>query len=397
MHNFSFAEFILKLQCIFKMLKRPLAPLIVLFSITVITRLVMIVNSPFVYYFDPYVYLSKAFDFALLGAFRLEVGAPFILSLEFCYHIFGSAIGLVGASRLLMLIMSTLLVSVIYLFGVKLSGKVFGFLVALLAIFEPFFLSYSIVPHNDIFTITLGLVAFYLATTKSKLSYVLAPFLFYMAIFTRPELSLTLIVPIIVFLFLTYLKARSNKAGIKLLFYIIVFVIPLGMIYVYAQGFTRFTISEKFSLFLTPELLSKTLDLSFRFYNQPVFNQILFLVIILSVLLVLARTVQRFFVFQKIGPVHWLKSRTGVSIKDIILSDKAILTFSLLLIFLFHVVAITAYGYEYLIIDGELSVMNRLTDRYLILPRILLSFPLAYLLSTIIHGLCANLFTKIHP
>src|SRR3990170_4334876 len=110
----------MKAKSIFvSLLRNDTAPLMVLLTITTVTRLILIANAPFVYHLDPYTYISQAINIVSSGTIQFGVGMPFIASLGGFYYIFGSTFGSLSASRLLMLLMSGLLVSVIYFFGRK--------------------------------------------------------------------------------------------------------------------------------------------------------------------------------------------------------------------------------------------------------------------------------------
>ena len=378
----------MKAKSIFvSLLRNDNTPLIVLLTITIVTRLILIANAPFTYYLDSYTYISKAINFVSSGTIQLGVGMPFIAFLGGFYYLFGSLSG----SRLLMLLMSGLLVSVIYFFGRKMSGKIFGFIAAIVAIFEPLFLSYSIVPHNDVFAIAMGITALYLATSDTKFGYILSPFFYYIAIITRPELSLVLVVPIFLFPIFKLLKTRSVRTVTTFVLSIFVYILPLLWVFNYAQNLTRFGIIEKFTLFLTPELLKKTLAFSLSFYDESLLNQAIFSFIVVGIVLGLFSIVSNFLSFQKRGSFCLIKRKKDGNAKKVFFSDRGILAFLLSLVFILDVIAITAYGYGYVIVSGNLEVLGWLPERYLILPRVLMSFPLAYPLSLIIQKLWAEL------
>lgn len=349
-----------------------------LLSILIATRLLLNINTPVIYHFDSYAYLLEAIDFSSTGKIQIDVGMPFIFYLGVLYYIFGSTLGTILFTRLSMLIISALLVYIIYLFGLKISGKMFGFLAALLAIFEPFFLYYSIVPHNDVFGTATGLTALYLATSNTKLYYYLSPIFFYISISTRPELFLVLIIPIFLFNFFKHLKNYSAQSLIKFVFFTFIYVLPCILLYPYMGSYTRFSIIEKFILFMTPGLLKKTLDFSFAFYDQNLGNQVVFTLVVLGLALGLYNIAVKIFNYERRRMTFLFKYKQGKSLRDVLLSDQVTITFCIFLSFVLYLIIITVFGYGYIIVDGTLQINQRLPNRYLIFPRLLISYPLAY-------------------
>lgn len=375
-------------------LKRHVA-IISLVSFTVITRLLLIINSPFIYHFDSYKYISEAIDLSSAGKIQFGAGAPFVISLGVLFYIFGSTLGVILVSRLLMLLMSSLLVCIIYLFGLRISGKILGFIAALLTIFEPLFLSYSIVPHNDIFVVAMGLAALYLATSENvKFHYFLSLIPFYIAIFTRPEFLMVLVFPILIFSLLKHLKAVSVRTTIELVFSSSLFVLPFIWVYSLHPRVTRFSPIQKFSLFLKPELLQLTLESLFKFYDQTLLDQIFFALVGLGGGWALLNTFGKFVVFEKRGKTFSVKRKKDKSIREVFLSDGVMVAFCLFLLFLIHIIVLTVYGYGYVIVDGTLIIRKWFPDRYLILTRLLLSYPLAYVLSMVVQEVYAGFVQK---
>ena len=369
--------------------------IILLVSFTVVTRLLLIMNAPAIYHFDSYTYISKAISFSSRGEIQFGAGAPFVISLGVLLYIFGSTFGAIMVSRLLMLLMSALLVYVIYLFGLRISGKILGFIAALIAIFEPFFLSYSIVPHNDVFVVSLGLAALYLATSKKiKFHYVLSLILFYIVIFTRPEFSVVLVFPLLILSFLKHLKVVSVRTMIKFVFFSSLFVLPYIWVSILYPTVTRFGIIEKFSLFLKPELLKLTLESLFEFYDQAFLNQIFFALVMLGVGGALLNTLDKFVIFEKRGKIFLVKRKKDKSIREVFLSDRIVVAFCLFLLFLMYIIILTVYGYGYVIVDGTLIIRKWFPERYLILTRLLLSYPLAYVLSMVVKEVYAEFVHK---
>jgi hypothetical protein len=325
----------------------------------------------------------------------LGVATPFVISLGVLFYIFGPNFGVIVVSRLLMLLMSALLVCVIYFLGLKMSGKVLAFIAALLAIFEPFSLSYSIVPHNDIFVVAMGLAALHLATSKNtKFRYVLSLILFYIVVFTRPEFFVVLVLPILVFYFSKHLKVVSVRIMIKLWFFSSLFVLPVIWVNSVYPGFTRFGIVEKSVLFLKPELFKLTLESLFKFYDQALLNQVFFALVWLGVGWALLNILGKFVVFEKRGKKFSVKRQKNKSIREVFLSDRVMVAVCLFLLFLSHIIVLTVYGYGYVIVDGTLIISTWFPERYLILSRLLLSYPLAYVLSMVVKGVYANVVHK---
>jgi hypothetical protein len=242
-----------------------------------------------------------------------------------------------------------------------------------------------------VFAIAMGITALYLATSDTKFGYILSPFFYYIAIITRPELSLVLVVPTFLFPIFKLLKTRSVRTVTTFVLSIFVYILPLLWVFNYAQHLTRFGIIEKFTLFLTPELLKKTLAFSLSFYDQSLLNQAVFSFIVLGIVLGLFSIVSQFLSFQKRGSFCSIKRKKDGNAKKVIFSDRGILAFLLSLVFILDVIVITAYGYGYVIVSGNLEVLDWLPERYLILLRVLMSFPLAYPLSLIIQKFWAEL------
>lgn len=376
-------------------LKHNITLIFVLLSLTIVSRLFLIMNAPFIYHFDSYMYISKAIDFSSRGEIQFSVGTPFVVSLGVLLYILGSPFGAIIVSRLLVLLMSALIVCVIYLLGLRMSGKTFAFIAALLAISEPFFLSFSIVPHNDIFVVATGLAAFYLATLKSmKFSLVLSPILFYITAFTRPEFFVVLVFPILVYYSWKHLKVISIRNMIKLGFLSSLLVIPAIWVGTVYPTVTRFGITEKFALFLKPELLKLTMESLFEFYNHEFLNQIFFALLGIGVGWALLNTLFKLVVFEKRGRKFSIRRKKDQSIREVFLSDRVMISFCLFLLFLVHIIILTVYGYNYVIVNGEIIIRTWLPDRYLILSRLLLSYPLAYVLTMIVKGVHAEVARK---
>lgn len=348
----------------------------------------MIINAPFIYYFDSYAYLLKAIDFSSSGTIQLGVGMPFVIFLGVLYFVFGSALGVILVSRLGMLLMSIVLVCVIYLFGLKLSGRLFGFLAALFAVFEPFFLSYSIVPHNDIFAVALGFAALYFALSNTISGYIVSPILFYLATFTRPEFYFVLIIPILSFLFLETVKTGSKQAIMRLVLTIMVYILPVVWLSSIYGAVTRFGIVERFTLFLKPGLLMETLNSAFRFYDQPFLNQALFILVAVGITLGLRNVLSRFIGFKKTGSTFLTVYKKVNSVGEVFTSYGMLVALYLSLVFVCHIVVVCVYGHGYTIVDGTLIISDWLPDRYLITSRLLMSYPLAYPLSIIVQKVC---------
>jgi len=343
-------------------------------------------NAPFIYYFDSYAYVSKAVDFASQGTVQLGIGTPFVLTLAALLFAFESSFGLMLVVRVLMLLMSAVTVCVIYLLGTRMVSKTFGFLAALLAIFEPYFLTYSIVPHNDVFVIAIGLTALYLATSNLRFGYALGPVFFYIAILTRPEFFVVLVIPILTFSLAKTLKFQSKKSLAKLVFVAGVYTLPSIWIYVISRTYTRFNIFEKLGLFLTPELLQFTLGSIFKFYSEALLNQIFFVFVAVGVGLSLLTIADQFVSFERTGNSFSIKRKRDKYILKMFLSDKALITLCVFLLFLIHVIVLTVYGIGYVIVDGTVLINTWIPDRYMILSKLLISYPLAYALAIVVQG-----------
>jgi hypothetical protein len=301
-----------------------------------------------------------------------------------------------------MLISSALLVVAIYFLGLKMSGRLFGFLAALLAIFEPISLEYSIVPYTDVFAIAMALLGFcFLVLYKSH--YIFLSLLFsYVAILTRPELYFGIAVPTLVFCVCKSLKHNSSpfvKGGIKGLgvFLFAAYILPFILLYRYVQSQSVFGISERLALFFKPDLLATTFNSAFQFYDTQSINQVMILFVSLVLAVSLFAAIAKI-TFKK-GDVFRLSlSKRIPQLKLALLGDSTIIAFILFLFFVIQIVILTiwAYGYSwaFYVSDSELNnlaILSRaviinpnLPVRYLIPLRMLISFPLAYPLAIVV-------------
>ena len=369
--------------------KRDIAPIIVLIFLTLFSRLLLILNAPVVYYVDSYTYINKAIDLYSHRGIQFEVGIPFVICLSSLFFIFGSSFGAIMISRFFMLFLTTLIICIIYLFGLKMSCKLFGLVAAILAIFEPFFLTYSIVPHNDVFAIALGLLALYFITYKnSKVYDVISLILFYIVSFTRPEFYVVLIFPILYYYYTKHLKNVLVQNMIQPIFFCSLFFIP--GIWVSSTYLTRFDIIEKFSLFLTPDLFQSTLNFLFKFYDQALLNRIFITLVALGIGCALLNTLKKIFIFEKRNMSFFVKCNHNPSYKEIFFSDRVTIAICLFLISIIHIIILTVSGYGYTIVDDILIINKYLPERYVILNRLLLSYPLAYILTLTMQRLKRN-------
>lgn len=385
-------------------LKRPPLPKQDLFLICVVlaavvfTRVILVLIAPNMYFFDSYGYLNQALDYIRNGHINLGTGLPFVLSLGILMKIF-DWIAPITVIQSFMILLSVLTVFILFLIGRKISGTLFAFLASILAAFEPYFISFSVVGHNDVFAIAMGLISFYFATTSYKLRYVITPLFFFLAVGTRPEFYPALVVPIV--LYSIYQNWKSNlKQKISLFSYLAaVYVLPALWFYNLASTYTRFSPVQRLLLFLNPDLVGVAIKSIFTFYQPDLLNQILSLMCIIGVATWLVRTYRHFIVVRS----NELLEERKLGIKDVgnfarardLLKSKSVLTgICVCLIFGIYVATLVTFGFGYVITDGKLDVIRTLPERYLILPRLLLSFSLAYPFSLYIRWVYAKIAGK---
>jgi hypothetical protein len=307
--------------------------------------------------------MNQAINLSSNGAMNIQVGTPFVIYLGVFYYLLGHFLGIFLATRISMIFLSGLIVILLYLFAMRIGGRIFGFLSVLFIIFEPLFITYSTVPHNDIFAIAMLLLSLYFLTSERTLLRYLSPVFFYMAIFTRAEYTIT-VIPIGIFLIINFFQVPLRKAITKFFIPALLYAAPIIALFSYVQTFTRYTLWEKFSLFVTPSQLRNTFTLALSISNNPFVDLIFSITIFGTFIFVITRFA--YYILQT---------------KKLSVNRYHSLSLLLFLIFLFHLIAITAYGYGYTIVNGNLQISNWLTERYLIFPQLLLSFLIAYPLS----------------
>ncbi len=392
--------------------KLDLICMLLLLTTAIIIRLFLILNAPFFYAQDAYGYLSKARGFISTGTIQFGTGTTFVLSLAGFLEIFGPVLGEISASRLFMLIISSLLVISLYFLGLRMSGRLLGLLAALAATFEPIFLEYSIVPYTESFAISMGLIALCFAASDKRLPTILAPIFFYLAILTRLELFFPLLIPILVFCFYKKMKIRAKQGVTRARLIIsfalttVVYLIPFIGLYRYGLSWGSFGIVERFALFLKPDLLKITVESSFRFYDQQFLNQTIYVFVGLGIVVAFLNIVADV-KFEKTGktiPIS-IRYKRSKCIKDALFSENAVTAFTLFLVFAIYVVFLTVLGFSYEwafyvapsdmtnldILSKALIIRPTLHERYLILPRLLISYPIAYTLSVVLQKVYAEI------
>lgn len=383
-----------------RLTKRHIVCILVLLFATILPRVIIVVNTPFLYAQDAYLYLREARDFASTGTINFKERMPFTLSLGIFIKIFAPLIGEILASRTFMIFASSLMVIAIYLVGLRMSGSLLGLLAGLLASFEPYVLQWSTVPYTEVFAIFAGLVALYFAIAGKTLQNVLSLIFYYTAVATRPELYLPFALALSIIIFSKISRIRSKEGimsnPLRTSSYILalcLYVLPGAIIYLYAQSWGVLGPVQRLGLFLTPELLSTTLELTFRFYDQQLLNQI----ISACVGLVLGLLVFNVFVQVSLKKVKdkfpiSVQYRGGKHIKDTFFSRSGIIVLCLFFIFVTYIIGLTvfAYGYNWAfyvspsdmsnleILRSAIIIIPRLPVRYLILPRLLIGYPLVY-------------------
>jgi hypothetical protein len=380
--------------------------ILILLSAVISTRLILILNTPFLYGQDAYLYLGQARDFASTGAIEFKEGMPFVFFLGGFVKVFGPLVGEIYASRFFVVLASVILVIIIYLFGLRMSGRLLGLSAALLATFEPLFLLWSTVPYREVFAYSLGLLALYFTISDRRGQTVLSLVFFYLAIFTRSELYLALVVPILILYFRKALKVRS-KEGLRasfivpLVFAMLLFVLPSVGIFLYVQSWGAFGLVPRVALFLTPELLSRTIESSFRFYDQQLLNRAIYAFVGLVLVLGVLKTFIHVSYKKEEKKFPILLQNGGVSrIKDALFSDSGITAVSLFLFSVVYIIVLTifAYGYNWafyvppsdranLDILRAAVIITSLPERYLMLLRLLICYPLAYPLVLVVRKL----------
>jgi hypothetical protein len=344
-----------------------------LLFLVVITRIILITYAPHIYFFDAYTYIKSAEDFAHFNSFNYEVGLPFILSLGISLKLF-SWLSPILVAQGFMVCFSAIVVVLLFLIGRKMAGTFFGFIAAVLASFEQYFLSFSIVPHNDIFAIALGLSAFYFATTTNKVRYILSPVLFYLAVATRPEFYLIFGIPIL--MLITYRGWNSNfRKKIILLFYAsAIYIAPIFWINIVMPLYTRFSVVERIGMFLKPSLFGVVFNSVFNFYPFSLINEFFIVIAILAIIVWLTK----YFHFRNHKSLNLSKLGTKRDQLRALFNSGSFIALCVLIIFVVYLLVLVVFAFGYTIIDGTVIVDPTLPVRYIIVPRLLLSFAFVY-------------------
>lgn len=357
---------------------------LILVSLVVFTRIILVSIAPNMYFFDSYGFVNKALDLVYNGQISFGAGLPFIFLLGFCLYSFSWVAPPLIIVQSIMISFSIITILILYLIAKKISGTLFAFLGSILAAFEPYFISYSIVGHNDVFAIALGLASFYFVIATKKLNYIITPFLFYMAVGTRPELYPVFSVPILLFTVYKNWKSNLRQKMILVAYLVLVYLLPIIWISTIMPYYTRFSPIQRMILFLNPELIGIVLTNIFNFYSQESLNTLFLLLCFLGVLTWFINALSNFFTITPsviFHPTKFSLKECMKFIRNLLKSERFIVGICMCLIFGIYVVILTTFGFGYVITDDKLSVIKSLPARYTILPRLIISFLLAYPIS----------------
>lgn len=354
-------------------------------------------NAPFMYFFDSYGYVNQALDFVHNGQINFGPSMPFILSLSFFLKLFSWLAPPVSIVQSVMISFSAMTVLTLYFIGKKMAGTLFAFIASIFAAFEQYFLSFSIVGHNDVFAIAMGLGSFYFVTVNKKLHYVISPFLFYFAVGTRPELYPVFVVPIILFNVYKNWKSNLRQKMLLAVYLTVVYMLPALWIYTVLPNYTRFSPIQRIILFLNPELFGVALTSIFNFYSQDSLNYIFVLLCFFGVLTWFVHVYSDFVKHKGSEYLSqtklWFKE-SGKLIRMLLNLESVVIGICICLIFGIYVLVLVTYGFGYVITDDKLVIIKTLSERYLILPRLLLSFSLTYPLSLTIKWIYVKIAHK---
>ena len=361
--------------------KQDIICLSILALVVIFTRSVLLMNAPSMYFFDSYSYVDQALDFIQTGQIILKPSLPFILTLSFFLQLFNWLAPSINVVQAIMVSFSVMATIILYLIGKKMVGTMFALIASILAAFEQYFMSFSIVGHNDVFAISMGLASFYFATLNKKLQYVLTPILFYIVVGTRPELYPVFLVPIILLNVYKNWKSNLRQKLLLTLYLTVIYVLPALWIYTILPTYTRFSPIQRIMLFLNPELIGVTFNSVFKFYSQDILNNIFVAFCFLGVFVWFVRTFGGFAIFKKakqsIQAKTWFTECKN-SFRMLLNSERVVIGICIFLIFAVYFLVLVTYGFGYTITDGQLTVIPTISERYLILPRLLLSFSLAF-------------------
>ena len=341
--------------------------IIVLITISITTRISLIIVAPYIYHLDSFNYLNAANNFALSGEIQFRIGLPFILFLGTFLRAFLEFSNIFLASRICVLLTSTLLVILTYLLGNRLSGNLLGLVAGLFVIFNPYILKYSVVPHNDIFALTVGVLAFLFSTSRLKKNYLLSAFFIYLALLTRPDIGLALLFPIVTLCY-TCISSLSTKKRIIII--TLLYILPSFLAYLLARSqlyMSRFNLLARFLMFFQLSKFRIVLDRLFTFSEISILNTVSILFIGCGLLLAVLEILSLFIRFTS-------KDKGTMNL----LSAKQLVAFNLFLFFLIYLVVVVVWGFPYTIEDGVLQVHLTLNDRRLIPLSFVLSYAFAY-------------------
>jgi len=358
--------------------------LAILVTTTLITRLILFMNSENLYYVDCYNYLNNAILISEGEVLQFSRGYPFFLVLGAMVKVTDGLVDPVTSAELFMILCNVALIIVMYLLSKQILSAALAFFATLFASIETNLIFYSLVPYLEIFAYLAGFCSLYVIASRfSKLDakhILIGLILCAVSVFTRFELLIVFALPLVTIALIYGIMHKGKRKAVTLIF--ILLGISIFLLYPQFESYylhvTRFTPIERIFLSLRWDVWTNAFNLILSISGNELLDMIFKAVCLFGFLYLV--------VAKAILPLTYsseLCRSKSISLKRLAsyFHDKARLTsFSLIVSFvILLVITVAYYSVSYTITNGKLILSSiQINARFLIGTQLYLSWVFVY-------------------
>ena len=301
--------------------------------------------------------------------------SPFILFISLLYPLFKDSMSALFSIRLISALFTIQLVVFFYLIGRKFLSPYLSLMAAIMALFTPMVLAFSVTLHDDIFAFAMGFSALYFSIKPTKLvNVILATTFISITGFTRIDTLIFFIIPY--FIGIAYYLSTKTRLN----FYLLVVI-----------GLLVFFVPAYFGVQSSGQFFSNTI------FKENIFNQFIYLVNYDSITNVFESSVeisgdiasqitgndllnQLFLGFVSIGILLFCYKNYEklFLLKSIELNEKSFLVIYVIIILIMSIITLAAFHSNFSLVNNSIKIEDHIESRYVIGMKLILLYIFVY-------------------